>query len=327
MTENSQNSPGLLTYKEFDGLTKQTLYKIYCDLYQQKEDYRQFTTLLTEMKGKMSSLSPVQGESDNKGTPGSETCHYETNTNPNNRKHVSKRPFSPFELNADTRNLVIGSSICARIKPWLIPQDTQLHAYRGSTTSDKLKVLQQYKTEGRTFNCIILQDGTNSILKNRDKDTNELFEKYSELVTYIIDNFEPQQLVLCEVPPVLNDVAASKKIEEFNMMLNEQFKNEDNIAILKLNEIICGVQDWTKMYWDNIHLNDSFGIPFLTNNILTFVNQYSNKLPRQMTQKQSVRSKYYPASYKSSKYMLHTNPLSKRFDHPYHQSYNYMSGY
>ena len=70
MTENSTNSPGLLTYKEFDGLTKQTLYKIYCDLYQQKEDYRQFTTLLTEMRGKMSSLSPVQGESDNKETPG-----------------------------------------------------------------------------------------------------------------------------------------------------------------------------------------------------------------------------------------------------------------
>ena len=112
------------------------------------------------MKGKMSSLSPVQGESDNKETPGSETRHYETNTNPNNRKHVSKRPFSPLELNADTSNLVIGSSICARIKPWLIPQETQLHAYRGSTTSDKLKVLQQYKTEGRTFNCIILQDGT-----------------------------------------------------------------------------------------------------------------------------------------------------------------------
>ena len=59
--------------------------------------------------------------------------------------------------------LFSGSSIIARVKTETFPNDAVVHAYRGSSTEEKIKVLDQYIEE--KFKCVIKQDGTNSILK------------------------------------------------------------------------------------------------------------------------------------------------------------------
>ena len=151
-----------LSQEEFNGHQKSGLYKNYSDLYDQKEDYCKIMefiekTLEADKDGKLQSTSTKA-------------------------KKVSKtvRNFLPFPIPEECVNLNLGSSIIARIKTETFPNDKVVHAYRGSSTEEKIKVLDQYSE--KKFKCVIIQDGTNSIFKKIYSAVDEFSAKYEELI-------------------------------------------------------------------------------------------------------------------------------------------------
>ena len=107
-----------LSQEEFNGLQKSALYKNYSDLYDQKEDYCKIMEFIekrleADKDGKLQSTSTKA-------------------------KKVSKtvRNFLPFPIPEECVNLNLGSSKIARIKTETFPNDTVVHAYRGSSTEE-----------------------------------------------------------------------------------------------------------------------------------------------------------------------------------------------
>ena len=70
---------------------------------------------------------------------------------------------------------------------------------------------------------VTIQDGTNSILKLKDKSINDLFFDYETLVEAVKHKFAPDKLYLCEVPPLYpskkNEIA-NQRIDSFNQQLH-----------------------------------------------------------------------------------------------------------
>ena len=75
------------------------------------------------------------------------------------------REFETFKLPDEFEILILGSSITARIRTETRPNDTIFHSCRGSSTAEKIKVLSNYPST--ELKCVMVQDGTNSILKSK----------------------------------------------------------------------------------------------------------------------------------------------------------------
>ena len=132
------------------------------------------------------------------------------------------RKFEPKILDANTRNLIIGSSIIKRIPLADLPSDISIHSYPGSTTEEKLLLTEEY--EPRHLESLTIQDGTNSILKKASISVEEIFSQYKELVSNAHGKFTPKQLLLMEVIPTnfkLNNDKHIVRIQEFNALLHE----------------------------------------------------------------------------------------------------------
>ena len=72
--------------------------------------------------------------------------------------------------------------------------------------------------------------------------------------------------------------------------------------------MIKGVSNYgNKIFRDDIHLNDNFGIPFLLNCLMSTLMKHSNNLPR-------------------LSYVKQKRPDLSSYDLNSHQSYNYMHG-
>ena len=94
-----------------------------------------------------------------------------------------------------------------------IPEDVSVHAYKGSTTQEKLALMEQYPD--LKMKTVLLQDGTNSILRNKNKDISELADDTCVLIQAIKENFSPDVLVFMEVPPIkksTNNDSTNEKI-------------------------------------------------------------------------------------------------------------------
>ena len=66
---------------------------------------------------------------------------------------------------------------------------------------------------------ILLQDGSNSILKERDKNVDVLFANYNNLLKAVDEKFNPDKLVLMQVPPsrnCQNNGIAKERNNQFN---------------------------------------------------------------------------------------------------------------
>ena len=118
-----------LKFEEFDKLDKKALYKIFADLYDQKEDYKKVINIINQTGGSASGTSVQIQESS--------TQNFSTKT-------PVIREFEPFKVPEDTKLLIFGSSITARIRREKMPNDTIIHSYRGSSAEEKLKVLTKY---------------------------------------------------------------------------------------------------------------------------------------------------------------------------------------
>ena len=94
---------------------------------------------------------------------------------------------------------VFGSSIVAKLEEdKSLSRDCSVHAYRGSTKKEKLKILDDYPN--KKLKTFILQDGTNNILKV-NKSAGDIFSEFNELVIKCKDKLEPDVFVLCEGHP------------------------------------------------------------------------------------------------------------------------------
>ena len=94
-----------LTFDEFEKLNENALYKIYADLYD-REDYRKTINIINQTGGRANGTSGQIQES--------------STQNVSTRTPVI-REFEPLKIHEDTKNLIMGSSITARIKQKLCP--------------------------------------------------------------------------------------------------------------------------------------------------------------------------------------------------------------
>ena len=104
------------------------------------------------------------------------------NQNLEKTRFISEK-VSDFDLNPLKReqsNLVLGSSIIGkRESDATIPLVTAIHAYRGSTTKEKIKVVEKY--ECKKLKTLILQDGTITVSKLQ-KSCNEILDDMFSLI-------------------------------------------------------------------------------------------------------------------------------------------------
>ena len=114
---------------------------------------------------------------------------------------TDKKSFVWFSL-AKPRNgkLNIGLSIISRKSQNDLPRDAAIHAYPGSTTDENAGVVDSYKN--KQLWTINLQDGTNSLLKQRSINVKNLSEKQKLLEENLYSKFRLHRSVICEIPPV-----------------------------------------------------------------------------------------------------------------------------
>ena len=82
---------------------------------------------------------------------------------------------------------------------------------------------------------------------------NELSIKFEELIDLLVQKFTPEILVICEIPPNLEKVEANKNVVLYNEYINCKSGSKSGYQMLKLNLMIKSSNNWSFLYWDNIH--------------------------------------------------------------------------
>ena len=182
------------------------------------------------------------------------------------------RTFPTFNFPENTENLLLGSSLVKNlVNDNSIPQDICIQAYRGSATKEKIVVLEKYSE--KEFKTVILQDGTNSILKQKLREVNDLFNEYIELVEVVSNKFKPKSLVLMEIPPIRSsnhNSIASERISALKKNL-ENFANSANsmnLKLLPIQQMVKKLPHYNYLFYNGLHFNYQQGVPFIRNAVL-----------------------------------------------------------
>ena len=147
----------MMTAEKLNSYSKEDRYKIYCELYQKLEEkdsligehvitFGEFLKKLAQVTTILAIITPA--------------------VNTSAKNDVFIRRFETLKIEEKTENFLIGSSIIkhlARDRTFL--QDCIIHAYPGSTTKEKLQLLQGY--DQKKMKTVILLDGTNANLKQK----------------------------------------------------------------------------------------------------------------------------------------------------------------
>ena len=250
-----------LTYEAFMEITKSNAYQLYLEVYRKMEEKDKF--IQDVVMGLHQKLVSMESKLDQPKSSNAVTFE-------NSFKTEKVRDMTLIPLKSETENLVFGSSIIAKLEnDRNIPNNCAIHAYRGSTTKEKVNVLSKY--EKRNLKTLILQDGTNSVLKSNET-SDELFADYVvELVENTVDKFSPENVVLCEIIPLKNLPQNKDKnviIDDFNKLLNDYIEDKPLYKVLLLSKMIKQISQSNSIYRDNFHLNYRIGNPWLKNQIL-----------------------------------------------------------
>ena len=273
---NEQTDPSLLSLTEWVQLKKETSYKLYLDLHQRlqkKEKYIEnvLVTYQRQLQDKSLEQSTTEGEG---------TTNPESKSRKNQVFSEKVRDFDSIPLKQEQSNLVLGSSIIGKLESdATIPLDTAIHAYRGSTTKEKIKFLEKY--ECKKLKTLILQDGTNTVSKFH-KSCDEILDDMFSLIEACKNEFQPDVFVVMEVIPFKEtdyNRSKNKLIDEVNAALKERLASlGENFVLLKMNYLIRSIPSFNPkinhynfLYHDNVHLNYNHGIPFLKNHLLMFL--------------------------------------------------------
>ena len=149
----------MMTAEKFNSYSKADHYKIYCELYQKLEEK---DNLIAEHVVTVSEFLKKSAHA----TTTSAIITPTINTSAKN--HVFIRKFETLKIQEKTENFLIGSSIIKHLATdRTFPQDYSIHAYPGSMTTEKLQLLHGYNQ--KKMKTVILQDGTNDILKQKKR--------------------------------------------------------------------------------------------------------------------------------------------------------------
>ena len=296
----------MMTAEKFNSYSKADLYKIYCELYQKLEEK---DSLIAEHVVTVSEFLKKSTQV----TTNSAIITPTINTSAKNDVFIRK--FETLEIEEKTENFLIGSSIIKHLaRDRTFPQDCSIHAYPGSTTKEKLQLLQGY--DQKKMKTVILQDGTNAILKQKSDHLETLFSDYKDLVSAIQEKFSPESLVLMEVPPLKKlpkNEQTNNKIYEFNEKLREYItqENTEKIKILPVCNMLSQMANYNALFYDDIHFNFQQGIPFIKNAVLSHFLLTSCNLVR-----------LQPLQYSQSAYVSRANTYKR-----WRQTYRYTNGF
>ena len=109
---------------------------------------------------------------------------------------------------------------------------------------------------------------------------NDFQIKFEELIELLVQKFTPEIVVICEIPPILDNVETNNRVDLYNDYFNCTYGSKSGFLVLKLNTMIKSNNNWSFLHWVNIHLNDEHDVPFLLNCLRSFICQYSDNLPR-----------------------------------------------
>ena len=200
----------MFSYEAFQNLSEAQLYEIYVATYKKMEEIDDI------IKKHVLTVSDYLTRSN----PSQLTSHRTSASN------NQMRSFQAFDIREKTTNLVIGSSLVKNlVNDRSIPEDVSVHAYRGSSTPDNLALMEQYPD--LKMKTVLLQDGTNSILRNKNKDISELADETCMLIQAIKENFSPDVFVFMEVPPIkksTNNDSTNEKMKLFNRKMREKLR-------------------------------------------------------------------------------------------------------
>ena len=122
-------------------------------------------------------------------TEGEGTTNYESESRKDQVLSDKVRDFDLIPLKQEQSNFVLGSSIIGKLRrDATIPLDTAIHAYSGSTTKEKIKVLDKY--DCKKLKTLFLQDGTNTGSKLQ-KSSDEILDDMFCLNNACINKFQP----------------------------------------------------------------------------------------------------------------------------------------
>ena len=307
----------ILPFSAFEKLNKTELYHLYCEVYQsslQKDQIIQ--NYLKNINGKVSYRRSSVDDA-----PQRDVGTAVKASTGNNRGTHQVREFQNYVLKEKQTNLVIGSSIVSNLwKDRTIPDDIAIHGYRGSGTEEKIKVIEKY--DDKKMNTVIIQDGTNSILKKQQIDVPQLFGSYKSLVQAVFDKFHPDHLVLCEVPLVKEserNKVKNRRIMEYNELISKFAESADISTKLRVLPVAKSMQSFPNMndlFFDEIHFNFEIGLPFLKNALLSALLTTSNGFP-------SDQRQYRQTRYPHKRQQIYSYG---QYRYP-QQTYNYLYGF
>ena len=246
-----------MNQEEFNSHNKNELYRIYVDLFKKVEEkdsiIKEFVISASQFLLKKSSQMTIQRNQ----------VKSRTNITPLIIQEVRVRRFEPKEVPTKTQNLVIGSSLVKNlVGDSTIPEDICVHDYRGSTTCEKNEVVKQLpKTVIKT---VLIQDGMDSILKEKQKNIDELFEKYTDLVDITRNTLSPENIVLMQVPPIRNlpkNELINERIKLFNDKLNA-LAGDKNYKVANVYDLVKAMPSYDSLYYDDLHFHYKQGVPF-----------------------------------------------------------------
>ena len=155
----------MLSLQNFEKLSKCELYQIYGDLFKKVEEK---DDLIKNYVIQCNTYIKERREDGDQAT-----CKKDQEVPHNLNDEYKVRTFPTFNTPENAENLLLGSSLVKNlVNDNSIPQDICIHAYRGSTTK-KIDVLKKYPE--KDFKTVVLQDGTNSNLKQKHLDVNDFF--------------------------------------------------------------------------------------------------------------------------------------------------------
>ena len=143
--------------------------------------------------------------------------------------------------------------------------------------------MMEHYTVRRPLTSMVIQDGTNTLLKNGQEDVFELFREFESLVTESLEMFEPSKKFLSEVPPLrINDRNSvnNERIKQLNSILHEKYKDEPNFQIIPLNELIKSYKAPNTLYYNDIHFICHLGLSLIKSCIMKYVTWLSSNIPR-----------------------------------------------
>ena len=200
----------MLSLKSFEKLSKQEAYNIYEELYKKVEEKDAvIVDFIKDLKSKWNQSPAPQQTKEN-------TVGYSTRV----------REFQTIKVKDEATNIILGSSIIKRMATdRTIPDDVQVLAYPGSSTKEKIRIVEKY--EEKKIKTMVLQDGTNAILKQSNSPVEELMSDFSDLVDIVQQKFMPEHLLLLEVIPVKDTPSNRGKNDRINAF-NENLREFNN---------------------------------------------------------------------------------------------------